>query len=354
MSTLSAIAQYSKFPPRDRIPNNSTILPYNWTILGFHERRDLLLGFQLYPDTPRDRKQETDLIGPDANADWMWHDLALQYVYDTETYCDLEGTGELLPYPITRYVYRRDRELRWGEVKAYLLTGAIPSRYPPREHNGCINEPMNDNNFKKLMRRFCLKTQKNGFQAIYERGSRLPVQYDYDDFEYWFWAGLATRWASRSVVDDGLGVEDTVAIHALVLRHGARVWYLNGARRAAQCIHYYRTGKLLPRPIDEYNDAGFRGRNPKTTRRYSGHKYLERAPNMRATNDHVIASPRDRHARFSRLYLVGRHFFTLAHMYTTDREFVSTIAINSERTGDRHATGLVNQIAGAWGGVVSL
>ncbi|KAF8205305.1 hypothetical protein K438DRAFT_2096495 [Mycena galopus ATCC 62051] len=256
MSTLSAIAQYSKFPPRDRIPNNSTILPYNWTILGFHERRDLLLGFQLYPDMPRDRKQETDLIGPDANADWMWHDLALQYVYDTETYCDLEGTGELLPYPITRYVYRRDRELRWGEVKAYLLKGAIPSRYPPREHNGRINEPMNDNNFKKLMRRFCLKTQKNGFQAIYERGSRLPVQYDYDNFEYWFWAGLATRWASRSVVDDGLGVEDAVAIHALVLRHGARVWYLNGARRAAQCIHYYRTGKLLPRPIDEYNDAG--------------------------------------------------------------------------------------------------
>ncbi|KAF8172417.1 hypothetical protein K438DRAFT_2023806 [Mycena galopus ATCC 62051] len=49
-----------------------------------------------------------------------------------------------------------------------------------------------------------------------------------------------------------------------------------------------------------------------------------------------------------------KSFFPIAHMYTTDREFVSMIAISSERTGDRHATGLVNQIAGARGGVVSL
>ncbi|KAF8171725.1 hypothetical protein K438DRAFT_1981877 [Mycena galopus ATCC 62051] len=35
-------------------------------------------------------------------------------------------------------------------------------------------------------------------------------------------------------------------------------------------------------------------------------KYPVRASSMRTTNDHVIASPRDRHASSSRLYLVGR------------------------------------------------
>ncbi|KAF8185489.1 hypothetical protein K438DRAFT_2096520 [Mycena galopus ATCC 62051] len=249
MSTQSILAQHPKFPPRNRVPSNNPVL-------GFHESSDLLLGFLLFRETPdislRAYSATEHLVDPTRNANWVLHDLALRYCYDTEIYCDVEG--ELCPFPVTRYVYRRDPALRWDEIISFLLTGAIPARYPPREEAGRINEPMNADNFKKLTRRFYTKEHRDGSVVLYERSSRLQVQLHFSNFEYWFADGVVRRWRSRSIPDNGLTVKDAADVHDLVLRYGPKVWHLNGLQRAAECIYNYRTGRQPALPIDEFHD----------------------------------------------------------------------------------------------------
>ncbi|KAJ7113729.1 hypothetical protein C8R43DRAFT_1138573 [Mycena crocata] len=197
----------------------------NITRFGFNNEHEILLGFplNLYPI----RDHHNDLLDPRRNSSWLRHDLVLPSYYDTEQYFSIEG--EWLPFPITRVVYRRDRDLLKSEILDYLLSGSIPARYPKRESGGVINEPMNEENWKHMVRRFYLDYEiPGGVPFLRERSTGFRVQEHYMHFEDNLWM--------RGVVD-ALRPE-TVAIGPkhLVAEVNKRVdqfWYPDVRLRAA-------------------------------------------------------------------------------------------------------------------------
>ncbi|KAJ7756106.1 hypothetical protein B0H14DRAFT_3896358 [Mycena olivaceomarginata] len=77
---------------------------------------------------------------------------------------------------------RRDRHLCKSEILDYLQHGVIPKRYPPRITDGIVNEPMNEDNWKQMVRRFYLKFPHLPY--VFERSTGYPVQSHYTEFEH--------------------------------------------------------------------------------------------------------------------------------------------------------------------------
>jgi hypothetical protein len=160
--------------------------------------------------------------------------------------------GECVPFPVVRYVYRRDRELRKSEIIAFLRTGEIPERYPTRESNGVINEPMNAENFRQMVRRFFLKTLDIGgrpYTELRERSSGLIVQPHYMDFEERFWRGPAITCSWKY-----LSTGHPKSILALMLLLGRKCWYLNAVERVKAASYRIRTGRNMPIPFPGRED----------------------------------------------------------------------------------------------------
>ncbi|KAJ7743462.1 hypothetical protein DFH07DRAFT_964103 [Mycena maculata] len=214
-------------PPRNRVPSN-------FTTYGFNERTDLLLGFprDSVPHDPEFSTSDGDILDPRRNAAWSRHDLALKYCYDTEMWYFLEG--EWVSFPVVRYVYRRHRLLRKSEIIAYLTTGEIPQRYPPRESGGVINEPMNSENFERMTPR----------EELFERTSGLIVQSDHMAFDEVFWSGPSI-FCDRSLLTG----DPAVILALMVSRYGPRCWYLNGLERVRAACYRVRTGRWEPLPF---------------------------------------------------------------------------------------------------------
>jgi hypothetical protein len=166
----------------------------------------------------------------------------LRYAY--EEIAGYVAEGEHFTVPVIVYVYRRDRDLRWSEIKAYLQDGLIPDRYPPRQPDGPlgpINEPMNAENFRILARRFRLDTivySKVDWvtDVIRERSTNRVVQPHYMDFEEMFWSGPGITWDPTY-----FRTARPAEIHSLVLFR-RRVWYLNGLQRSFDVGYRFRTG----------------------------------------------------------------------------------------------------------------
>jgi hypothetical protein len=235
MSNCPAFTSWiTHVPLRDRVPNNHPVR-------DFHEPTDISLGFpDLFPHEPL---VDWDLVDPRRNASWLPHDLALCYAYDTMEEFLIEG--ELMSFPVVRYVYRRDRDLRWSEIRNYLRDGSIPFRYPPRNPPGAswINEPMNADNFKKIAKRF-LRVEHGYRIDLYERSSGLPVQQNPLDFEERFVYGPCAQFPAEL-----LASSHPRAILVLFRFTGHEAWYLNGVRRARIASLYMRLCILTGRPF---------------------------------------------------------------------------------------------------------
>ncbi|KAJ7075386.1 hypothetical protein B0H15DRAFT_953613 [Mycena belliarum] len=227
-------------PPRNRRPSNITKR-------GFNEPTDSLLGFpcDFLPSTSKDE----DILDPSRNAAWLRHDLALKYCYEAEVAFSIEG--EHYSFPIVRTVYRRDRDLRKSEIVDFIKSGAIPPRYPPRDSNGVVNEPMNAENFRQMVSRFFVHTYVafgRLFDELRERSTRRIVQRTPHHLEERFWSTVAVfgDW-------DHIGNAAPHDILSEVLRCGGEFWYLNALQRCSAVSYRIRTGRnaSIPPPMCE-------------------------------------------------------------------------------------------------------
>ncbi|KAJ6583447.1 hypothetical protein DFH09DRAFT_1308956 [Mycena vulgaris] len=245
MPILPQLQSYYTIPTRNREPSNITTR-------GFNDPMDRCLGF---PDsalfTPRADEKYKDFgryLDPRRNATFVRHDLALKYTYESvdEWYIN----GEWYSFPITHTVYRRDRELLRPEIEDFLRHGTIPARYPPRESNGVINEPMNE----RMMSRFCLRTITVDYspprfkpfsrtvERLYERSSNLEVQHHHLEFEEQFWSVVYFK----QYTEPGYFQRATAAtIIRDVQSSGRPYWFVDAELRAG--AHHYRvlTGEHL-------------------------------------------------------------------------------------------------------------
>jgi hypothetical protein len=157
------------------------------------------------------------------------HDLALPYYYETMEWFDLEG--EWIPVPVVRVVYRRDRDLRKSEIEAYLINGTIPARYPPRLSGDAVNEPMNEDSWKRLVRRFFLRDVFNSRMpySLCERSTGFPVQSHYLHFEESLWMRVAVCDRDYNALTEG----GPAQLIAEVNNRTGGVWFLDIKRRAA-------------------------------------------------------------------------------------------------------------------------
>ncbi|KAJ7304875.1 hypothetical protein DFH08DRAFT_976473 [Mycena albidolilacea] len=193
----------------------------NVTKRGFSDPTQILLGFPLTYDPIRIRND--DLIDPRRNASWFKHDLALPYFYDTVQYYLVEG--EWFSFPVTRTVWRRDRHLSKSEILDYLQRGIIPKRYPPRVTDGVVNEPMNKDNWKLMVRRFYLKFPHLPY--VFERSTGYPVQNHYTEFERNLRRVLPLlRSDQQAFVSQG-----TDFVLASVIARTGKMWYIDAQLR---------------------------------------------------------------------------------------------------------------------------
>ncbi|KAJ7182568.1 hypothetical protein C8R43DRAFT_940703 [Mycena crocata] len=160
--------------------------PTNITKRGFSDPREIFLGFPLNLDPIRDHYN--DLLDPRRNSSWLRHDLALPYYHDTVEHFNI--AGEWFSFPVTRIVYRRDRDLLKSEIMDYLLHRKIPARYPKRLSGGVVNEPMNEDNWIRMVRRFYVGLDYRDVPYIGERSTGATMQHHYLHFEDNLWMRL--------------------------------------------------------------------------------------------------------------------------------------------------------------------
>ncbi|KAJ7243867.1 hypothetical protein B0H12DRAFT_1236338 [Mycena haematopus] len=243
-----------KIPSRNPVSRSPSNHP---SIRGFHEPSDMLLGF---PTAGRHEfVRDSDLVDPRLNASFVRHDLSLKYVYET---CEeWEIDGEWVPFPVVRYVYRRDVELRWSEIKAYLVRGNVPFRYPSRKRFPelpWMNDPMNKENFEKYCRRFTVRDLGGGFCVLRERSTGLPIQRHYMRFEEQFAEGPGSTYNREFFTH-----VQPWRILKIMTEMESKYWYLDQVQRAQAAIDRARDGKPFDADNVFPNLAGFRGRNPK-------------------------------------------------------------------------------------------
>ncbi|KAF8212596.1 hypothetical protein K438DRAFT_1957209 [Mycena galopus ATCC 62051] len=228
---LSAwIAQYNTPKPRQ---------PSNITRHGFHNVSGLPLGF--YTGDFLGFEWNKLCVDERPNADRNRHDLAMRYVYEQEQEYWLGG--ELRVFPVIRYVYRRDAELCWHEIRDYLLHQTIPFRYPPRVPGGTfhwLNEPMNSENFERMVARFEIDPDGDhghhlNVARILERGTKRVVQHHYLDFETDFCGTVLTTLSLDHVAS--FSATDLIAE---MRKRGCDRWYLDAEARASAAIIFVK------------------------------------------------------------------------------------------------------------------
>ncbi|KAJ7189277.1 hypothetical protein C8R46DRAFT_1244967, partial [Mycena filopes] len=258
MSAPLQLRTHYPIPTRNRVPSNITVR-------GFNDPMDRWLGFP--PDalfTPGAREKFRDFgrhLDPRRNATFVRHDLALKYYYETVEEWLIEG--EWRSFPITHTVYRRDRELLRTEIEDYLRHKTIPARYPPRVGDGVIHEPMNQDNFERMMSRFSLRSIILTFspprfrpftmtvERLYERSSGLEVQHHHLDFEERFWSSVYFK----QYTEPGYFQRATAASIIQAVRDSGRpYWFVDAELRAG--AHHYRvlTGEHLRFQWHELSD----------------------------------------------------------------------------------------------------
>lgn len=166
--------------------------PSNIPTHGFHPETERHLG---YPNVPRSYdiaqpRPSKDKVDDHQYSSYNRGDLSLRYTYEVATEFNLGG--EFVTLPVIIHVYRRDFELLWSEIKSFLIGGDVPARYGPRiTPDGVVHEPMNEESFRKLVRRFYIISTLGVSEFpltpkhwLMERGSRWAVQLDHDEFEW--------------------------------------------------------------------------------------------------------------------------------------------------------------------------
>jgi hypothetical protein len=150
---------------------------------GFHPTSEIRVGDPHVPrtyDHPLAGNILSDnLVDDKPYASYGRADLSLEYIYEVETKYLLGG--ELITLPIVYRVYRRDPQLRWSEIRGAVVQGLIPRRY---RHTDPVQAPMNLATFQKFIRRFYFANNDSGQQVIHEKGTRLPVEQQHEDFEW--------------------------------------------------------------------------------------------------------------------------------------------------------------------------
>ncbi|KAJ7104912.1 hypothetical protein C8R44DRAFT_332826 [Mycena epipterygia] len=193
---------------------------------GFHPFAQMRRGnphiARVYDHPPTNTIFTDNLIDDKPYASYDRADLCLKYIYDEETKYDLGG--EIVTLPVVTYVYRRDPELRWSEIRTALSGGPIPKRY--MSTNTTQDAPMNAATFQKFMNRFYLANDANGTQVIHEKGARLPVERHHADFE----------WVINVMLPNKFDDDDILAFTAQdlakeVLEH-TKCWHLDRFQRA--------------------------------------------------------------------------------------------------------------------------
>lgn len=148
---------------------------------GFHPTTELHIGNPHIPRTYDDHPLPPNIFTDNLVADQPYNsysraDVCLEYVYEVETQYLLGG--ELVTLPVIYRVFRRDTDLRWSEICTALVGGRFPARY---QHKDPTIAPMNHATFQKFIDRFYLADYENNKQAIFEKGTRRPVQKQHDD-----------------------------------------------------------------------------------------------------------------------------------------------------------------------------
>ncbi|KAJ6626603.1 hypothetical protein B0H10DRAFT_2210902 [Mycena sp. CBHHK59/15] len=211
----------------------------NVTKRGFNDPNDLLLGFpaDMLPSVGED----DDYLDPKRNASWFRHDLALPYCYEHVEYYKCEG--EWLSFPVVQTVYRCDRALHKSEIVDCLRHGTIPARYPPRISGGVVNDPMNEENFKRMVSRFYI-SETYIFDKLYtelrERRSKCVVQAQSHTFEEHFWRNVATA-CSWVYLGSAFAGQILWEVH----RRSGKFWYLNALKRSEALSYRIREGRNI-------------------------------------------------------------------------------------------------------------
>ncbi|KAJ7903216.1 hypothetical protein B0H13DRAFT_2663615 [Mycena leptocephala] len=214
--------------------------PSNSPVLGFHPPEDRHLGD---PSAPRCYNKSRPAVSDDKVDDHQftsYHrgDLSLRYTYEDVDEFNLGG--ELIVLPIIVHVYRRDFHLHWSELKDYFRDGNIPVLYGPRiSDTGTVQEPMNEENFRKLVRRYYMKSFSLAWgpdtlvsERLFERGTGLSVQEFHNAFEDALFKGL--------VLVDGPAAVCAMSAENIAVKVSKvwNTWHLDAVPRARHALDY--------------------------------------------------------------------------------------------------------------------
>ncbi|KAF7365288.1 hypothetical protein MVEN_00400600 [Mycena venus] len=226
----------NQYPSRNRTPSNITKR-------GFNDPMDRLLGFPLTMQC--EDSTDYDILDPRRNASWTRIDLGLKYYYEGVVFYKLEG--EYCSFPVVYTVHRRDRELLKSEITDHILHAKIPARYPPRINNGTINEPMNEENFRRMVRRFSIKNLTilgKEYLELRERSSGLLVQSHHLQLEKVFWEYVSIKFGWEY-----LGHAHPKQVWLNILATGGARWYVDAPKRCAALSYRIRTGYDIALPF---------------------------------------------------------------------------------------------------------
>nr|GAT50037.1 predicted protein [Mycena chlorophos] len=221
-----------------------THAPSNRTVRGFHPADELMLGD---PDLPRsylgyDGRNASAFVDNHQYTSWTSGDMTFPYFYETEA--EYLVGNELVSYPVTKTVYRRDYDLTWQEIIGYLTNGIIPARYPPKFPTGPlgpVNEPMNEEAFQRMVNRFVLH---NG--RLYERGSGLLVQARHQYAEYITDVMLPHKFPIRSLAR--MSPEHRAQVASVAVG----IWFLDAVPRATFMLRRWSMMGYHPKPSGQY------------------------------------------------------------------------------------------------------
>ncbi|KAJ7247156.1 hypothetical protein B0H12DRAFT_746565 [Mycena haematopus] len=202
--------------------------------LGFHPINELPIGDPHIPRTydthPLPINIFSDNMVDDQPYDsYLRADLCLEYIYEVETEYLLGG--EIITVPIIHRVFRRDADLRWSEIRIALAQARIPTRYQSTAPNIA---PMNRATFHKFISRFYLADYDGNDQTIFEKGTRLPVQKQHEDYEEILHLMLPLKFSENDLLEIS---PEEIAQAALEHRE---MWHLDRFARATIFWHSLR------------------------------------------------------------------------------------------------------------------
>ncbi|KAJ6567484.1 hypothetical protein B0H10DRAFT_2238680 [Mycena sp. CBHHK59/15] len=203
--------------------------PSNLPVFGFHPVEDCHLGVPEIPRPYTHLKAPKDKVDNHQFTSYHRGDLTLRYTYEMVDEYNLGG--ELVPLPIVVHVYRRDFHLLWSEIKGYLRDGTIPSRYGAAiTADGVVHAPMNEDNFRKLVRRFNLVLTCGGTKEwLFERSSRVKravVQQYHSEFEGTLYRNVLWTYGRAAIL--AMTLEELASL----VQQQTSTWHLDAIPRA--------------------------------------------------------------------------------------------------------------------------